>query len=163
MTGIGHEEAGYYRSPASSLRRWHGRMQAGGEGAGACSAGAVDRPRTDRCRQHCSRGHRRAPIYRPISASACWAASSRVPSTSEIWLSEGQMVAAIDPTALELAVQSAKAELSESQGPACERKRDGGAKTDPDQADATTKADAWTTPSRRAPAPKHRPLAPART
>ena len=42
-------------------------------------------------------------------------ASSRVRSTSEIWLPRGRSIAAIDPTALELAVRSAKADLSKAE------------------------------------------------
>ena len=46
---------------------------------------------------------------------------------------QGQTLAAIDSTALELAVQSAKAELAKGPSATRQRNRDGGAKTHPDR------------------------------
>ena len=69
---------------------------------------------------------------------------------SEIWLSKGEIVAAIDSTALELAVRSAKAELSQSQAQlanasATEERQRTLITTD------TTRSRRWTTQCRREP------------
>ena len=68
-------------------------------------------------------------------------------------VSEGQTVGAIDPTALELAVRSAKAELTkaEAQLATARRRRSG---NEPSSQPTPPRSRRWTMPSRREPAPQ---------
>ena len=71
---IDHENAISCRRKHHRLGIGDGRMQAGGEGAGARPARAVDRPATGRYRGARWRLEPSSPATRPISASACWGA-----------------------------------------------------------------------------------------
>jgi RND family efflux transporter MFP subunit len=78
-------------------------MQTGGEGSGACPARAVDCPATGR--------NRIQPRYETnLGFRVLGRLIARPVSVGDL-VAEGQTIAAVDPTALELAVRSAKANL----------------------------------------------------
>ena len=112
---IDHENAVFCRRRHHRFGIGDRRMQAGGEGAGARPARAVDRPATGRIRAARWRSEPSSPAMRPNLGFRVLGRLIARPVNVGDLVAEGQTIAAIDPTALELAVRSAKADLSKAQ------------------------------------------------
>ncbi len=93
-----------------------GWMSAGGESARACATGAVDGPELSRRDGIVAVGVVE-PQYKTNLAFRVLGRLTGRPVSVGDFVSEGQTVGAIDSTALELAVRSAKAELTKAEAP----------------------------------------------
>ena len=89
-------------------------MQTGDKGAGACSTRALDCCRTDAVEQHGGGGHRRTRFKADLSFRLFGRLIARPVKVGDL-VGQGDVIAAIDPIAFEIAVRSAKAELAKSQ------------------------------------------------
>ena len=83
--------------------------------------------------EHCGGWHRRTPLQDRSRLPRAGAPRSRAQSTSEIWLTRDRPSPQSIPTALELAVRSARAELSKAQAQLANANRNGGTETDADR------------------------------